>query len=127
MNWAVKDFTDDIDPSKYALILLYSVDKHKRQSNIEYTPREQALEMLNQVLKGNKYAKSAKKLLTELSVYNFFEPKSDLDPKFEVKNLAILLTDHIGTSPQQTVTNVNINAVTTNQRQNGSSQTSTMN
>jgi len=100
LNWAVKEFTDDIDPSKYASIILYSVDKHKRQSNIEYTPREQALEMLNQVLKGNKYAKSATKLLTELSIYNFFEPKRDLDPKFEGKNLAILLTDHVDTSPQ---------------------------
>ena len=99
MNWAVEEFKDKTDPSKYTSIILYSVDKHKRQSNIEYTPREQALEMLNQVLKGNKYEQSATKLLTELSVYNFFEPKSDLDPKFEVKNLAILLTDHVDTSP----------------------------
>ena len=126
MDWAVKDFTDDTDSSKYASIILYSVDKHKRQSNTEYTSREQALEMLNQVSKGNKYAKSATKLLTELLIYNFFEPKSNLDPKLDVKNLAILLTDHVDTSPQQTVNNMNINAVTTNQRQNRSSQTSTM-
>ena len=125
----VEECTDDINPSKYASIILYSVDKHKRQSNIEYTPREQALKMLNQVLKGNKYAKSATKLLTKLLIYNFFEPEKDLDPMFEVKNLAILLTNHVDLTPQQTLSNMCINAVTTNQRQNNncSSRPTTLN
>ena len=69
------------------------------------------------------------KLLKELSIHNFFEPEKDLDPMFEVKNLAILLTDHVDMSPQQTLSNMNINAVRTNQRQNNncSSQTPTLN
>ena len=81
------------------------------------------------MLKGNKYAKSATKLLTELSIYNFFEPEKDLDPMFEVKNLTILLTNHVDLTPQQTLSNMSINAVTTNQRQNNncSSKTKTLN
>ena len=108
MNWANTSFTDDIDPSKYASIVLYSVEEAKQTSNINYSAKEQALEMLTQVLKGNKYAKSATKLLTELSIYNYLRPNQPLDPKFDVKNLAILLTDHI---PPETPT-MNIHAVT---------------
>ena len=64
--------------------------------------------MLTQVLKGNKYAKSATKLLTELSIYNYLPPDQPLDPKFDIKNLALLLTDHL---PDATPT-FSINAVT---------------
>ena len=39
---------------------------------------------------------------------------------FDVKNLAILLTDHVDLTPQQTLSNMSINAVTTSQRQNNS-------
>ena len=64
--------------------------------------------MLTQVLKGSKYAKSATKLLTELSIYNYLQPDQPLDPKFDVKNLALLLTDHL---PHETPA-LTINAVT---------------
>ena len=84
MNWVSTPFNDDIDPSKNASIILYLVFKAKQQLDIDYTPTEQALEMLTQVLKGNKNEKSATKLLTELSVCNFFMPKKDFDPKFDV-------------------------------------------
>ena len=63
-----------IDPNKYASIILYLVSKTQIESNVEYTPREQAAEILNQVLKGSKYTKSATKLLMELSIYNFLMP-----------------------------------------------------
>ena len=108
MNWANTPFTDDIDPSKYASIILYSASEAHQTSDIDYTPREQALEMLTQVLKGSKYAKSATKLLTELSIYNYLQPDQPLDPKFDVKNLALLLTNHL---PNATPT-LTINAVT---------------
>ena len=86
------------------------VSKAKQQSDIDYTPREQALEILTQVLRESKYAKSATKLLTELSICNFLMPKKDLDPKFEVKNLALLLADHLVATPI-----MSINAVSTGQ------------
>ena len=48
---------------------------------------------------------------------------------FEVKNLAILLTNHVDMTLQQTLSNMCINAVTTNQRPNNncSSQATTPN
>ena len=42
-------------------------------------------------------------------------PKKDLDPKFKVKNLALMLTNHLLTTPT-----LSINAVSTGQRQNNS-------
>ena len=98
------------------------VSDAKQQSDINYTPKEQALEMLTQVLKGSKYAKSATKLLIELLICNFFMPNKDLDPKFEVKNLAILLTDHLPATPT-----MSINVVTTGTRQNNSQSPRTFN
>lgn len=115
MNWASTLFNEDIDPSKYASIILYLVSKAKQQSDIENTPREQALEMLTEVLKGNKYAKLAIKLLTEILICNFITSNKDLNSKFGVKNLNILLTNHLPTTPT-----ISINAVTTSQHQNNS-------
>ena len=112
MNWANTPFTDNIDPSKYASIILYLASEALQTSDIKYTQREQALEMLTQVLKGSKYAKSATKLLTELSIYNYLQPDQPLDPKFDVKNLALLLTDHL---PDKTPA-LSINAVTTSRQ-----------
>ena len=111
LNWATIPFNDDVEPSKYASIIIYLVSEAKQH----YIPKEQALEMLTQVLKGSKYAKSTTKLLAELLIYNFLMPKKDLDLKFDVKNLAILFTDHLPATPT-----MSINAVTTGQRQNNS-------
>ena len=76
--------------------------------------------MLKQVLKGNKYAKSATRLLTELSICNFIMPDKPLDPMFDIKNLAILLTYNVKPTHLPTSANIRINAVTTSQRQNNS-------
>ena len=62
LEWATTPFTNDIDPSHYATIILDLAKTAFKQGGTKYSMTEQSKEMLYQIMKGQKYSKIATKL-----------------------------------------------------------------
>ena len=89
LGWSHKTFNDDM-----AAIITQSTTEAFQQNDTEYTPREQALEMLTQVMQNSTvYAKQATELIAELNTINILLPGQDLNEKFGIINLSMLLSD----------------------------------
>ena len=112
LGWSHQPFNDDMHPFEMAAIVIQSTTEAFQQNDTEYSPREQALEMLTQVMQNStKYAKQATELIAELKTVDILLPDKDMNDRFEIINLALLLSDQPTQSTTQTTPVVN--AVTT--------------
>ena len=105
LDWATTPFTDDIDPSQYATIILDSAKTAFKQGGTKYSITEQSKEMLYQIMKGQKYSKIATKLLAEIDILTAIYPGCVLPTYLQVPNLALTIAVH----PE--CTTITINAV----------------
>ena len=99
-------------PFEMAAIIIQSMTEAFQQNDTEYTPREQALEMLTQVMQNSTvYAKQATELIAELKTVDILLPDQKLNDRFGIINLAMLLSDQ--DTQSTTPTTPVVNAVTT--------------
>ena len=102
-------------PFETAAVIIQSMLDAFQENNTEYSTREQALEMLTQVMQNSTiYTKQATELIDKLNTINILLPGQDLNENFGIINLAMLLSDQSNLST--TSTPPIVNAVTT---QNG--------
>ena len=112
LGWTHTKFDDDMHPFEMAAIIIQSMTEAFQQNDTEYTPREQALEMLTQVMQNsNVYAKQATELIAELKTIDILLPGQALNERFGIINLAMLLSDQ--STQSTTPTTPIVNAVTT--------------
>ena len=105
MEWTTTPFTDDLDLSYYATIILDSVKTAFKQGSTKYSLTDQSKEMLYQIMKGEKYSKIATKLLAEIDTLTAFYPGYVLPTYLQVPNLALTIVVH------PACTTITINAV----------------
>lgn len=74
LNWVETPFTDDIDSSHYATIILNSAKAAFKSGGTEHSFTDQSKEMLYQIMKGEKYSKIATKLLVEIDILTTIYP-----------------------------------------------------
>ena len=105
LEWAATPFNNDIDPSRYATIILDSAKTAFKQFGTKYSLTEQSKEILYQIMKGQKYSKIATKLFAEINVLTALYPGCVLPTYVHVTNLALTIAVH----PESTT--ITINAV----------------
>ena len=112
LGWLHRKFDDKMHPFEMAAIIIQSMLDAFQQNNTGYSTREQALEMLTQVMHNSTiYAKQKTELIAELKTNDILLPGQDLNEKFRIINLAILLSDQ--SNPSTTSTTPIVNTVIT--------------
>ena len=96
-------------PFEIAAVIIQSTLDAFQENNTEYSPQEQALEMLTQVMQNSTmYAKQATELIVEFNTIDILLPGQDLNEKFGIINLAMLLSDQSNPSTASTPPFVNV-------------------